>query len=191
MVPSARKTNDDWPSPQSGSANSAARGAERAAGAAVVGVEVPPTGPVGDVVQTAVRAPPRLRDRLAPGSGHEARRPQVRVAVDRRHPQLGAVPRHVGVVPAQPRHLGAVGAEARRGEEVVSPDETVRFAGFGCDGRDIVDDVAVVRFPHRDQPPPVRRQRRGRRSGRRQARAVRASAAPGLRRLPRGRCAGR
>src|SRR4029079_10818463 len=73
-------------------------------------VEVPPAVPVGHPVELAVGTPRRLPDRLAGPAGNLAR---GRWVVERSHPQLGAVPRHVGVVPARPAHLRAVGARTR------------------------------------------------------------------------------
>src|SRR5438105_3002820 len=102
---------------------------ERVAAVTVVDIEVPPTRSVADEVEPAVGAPAGLADRFGGTAGNAAGMANRAVRVERRNPQLRAVPGHVRVVPAQPRQLCAVGTDARRSEEVVPADDRARLAG--------------------------------------------------------------
>ena len=83
-------------------------------------VQVPPAAAVADEVQPAVRAPGRLKDALGGAAGDAPLRGEPSGGRQLRHPQLGAVPRHLRVVPAEPGEPPPVGAEARRRVEVVA-----------------------------------------------------------------------
>ena len=131
-------------------------------------VEVPPAGAVGHEPQRSVGVPAGLGDGLAVGAAvtgpvrsarHDLRRPEARAVgpdVDRRDAQLGAVPRHVGVVPLQPAEAGAVGREAGVGDEVRTGDDDRRLelAG-GVEHHDLVDHLSVGGVPlaHDGEPP--------------------------------------
>ena len=106
-------------------------------------------------MEHAVGAPLRLPDRLARAAGHQ---PRLVRGVERRHPQLGAVPRHVRVVPAGPRERRAVRAEAREGVEVAARGEHARLAvAVGGQRHQLVRGLAVlaVGLAHAHDQPPV------------------------------------
>src|SRR5260370_22444850 len=84
------------------------------------GVEVPPAGPVGDVVQLALRSPLRLADRLARTAGDLARRRDRPVGAELPDPELSPVPCHVRVVPREPREPVPVSAQLGRRVEIVA-----------------------------------------------------------------------
>ncbi len=126
---------------------------QRHRGFVLPAVQVPPAGAVRHEVEAALRAPRRLEDRLGGGAGHQLRFDERRPLSQGRHPQLGAVPGHLGVVPAQPGEAGTGGIEPRRGVEVPSAgqhDGGMRaIAGYGDQ---LVDHLAVVvAFPHAEQ----------------------------------------
>ena len=86
-----------------------AQGARK--GEQVGDIEIPPARTVRDHVQASIITPDRGQDRLG-GAAHDqlllvlvADRP---AAVERRDPQFGAVPRHLGVIPADPGQPGAI-----------------------------------------------------------------------------------
>ncbi len=66
---------------------------------ACLAVQVPPTRAVGDEVQGGIRRPFRLEDRFLLPAGDELRLAQRAIRLDRSHPQLGAIPGQVGVIP--------------------------------------------------------------------------------------------
>ena len=85
--------------------------------------------------------------------------------VERRPAQLGAVPRHVRVVPLDPRQPRAVGADPRRRDEVGAGDEDDGFdrlthvlPGRRRQRDDLVDRLGArcVPLPHAHQPRAVR-----------------------------------
>ena len=82
-------------------------------------VEVPPVGAVGEEEQVAVGGPLRLGDRSSrlPATTTDGPREMTALAVgggvELGDVQLGAVPRHVGVVPLEPGEVAAVGADPR------------------------------------------------------------------------------
>jgi hypothetical protein len=95
-----------------------------------------------------------LKDRLAGAPRDPYRILDGAVGRERADPQLGRVPRHVGVVPGEPTERRAVGADARRGVELVSLDEHAARRGIAVDverddGVDVLRalDEALV-FPH-------------------------------------------
>ena len=83
------------------------------------GIQVPPTGPVRDEVQTASRAPLWLEHRLAGSPSDPAGLCQPVLRVEVRHPELGAVPGHLRMAPFEPGQTGAVGVESGTGVKVV------------------------------------------------------------------------
>lgn len=146
-----------------------------------VGVEVPPARPVGDPVQDACWRPAGLGYGLVGSAGDAPRVGHGPVRGEGADPQLGVVPRHVGVVPAHPRQALSVGGHRRRGGEVVALGqhdrapgafERDRLPGLAGRGRlpgavqghgdEVVDDLArgQVPLPHAHDPPPVGRDHR-------------------------------
>ncbi len=140
-------------------------GARHQPGRGVDAVEVPPVGPVGHEPQV-LAVPLRLRDRLLTGPHQAARRAHpapVVVVVDGAEPQLGAVPRHVGVIPLQPAQRPAVGAGPGRGHEVGAADQHGGLGGpggEGLQGHDLIGHLGPavgdpVALAHGDDPPAV------------------------------------
>ncbi len=82
-------------------------------------VEVPPAGAVADEEQSARRVPVGLRDRLGRSAGDGPGVPEGAVGGDLGEQDLGAVPRHPGVVPADPDGPGPVRGEPGAGDEPV------------------------------------------------------------------------
>src|SRR5262249_59192013 len=78
-------------------------------------VEVRPAGSVGDEEQRVVRAPLGLEDRLRLGAGNASRVRARTVALEVPDAEIGALERHVRVVPGQPRKPAAVSAPTRGG----------------------------------------------------------------------------
>src|SRR3954454_5701256 len=99
-----------------------------------VAVELPEPGQVGDPVERAVPAPLGLPDRVLGPPGQQ-------LVVD---VQLGAVPRHVGVVPAEIRKAPPVRAEARERVEVAPAREHLDLAPVERNGNDLVDHLALA-----------------------------------------------
>ena len=79
-----------------------------------VAVEVPPPGAIRCPVEHARGTPLRLEDRLVGATRDVARLAEGAVHGQVGAPQIGAVPRHAGMVPREPSQRPAVGA--RRGE---------------------------------------------------------------------------
>ena len=121
----------------------------------VLSVEVPPAAAVRHVVEHPIRAPLRLPDRLGRAAGHEAR---LLRSVKRRDPELGAVPRHVRVVPAGPGQLRAVRTEPGERVEVAPRREHARLAlAVGRQRDQLVGRLAgAVGLAHAHDQPPVR-----------------------------------
>ena len=71
--------------------------------------QVGPPTLVGQEEQGAVGSPPRLGHGHARTPGDPSRRGQNALRVQGARPQLGGVPRHVGVVPLQPCQRAAIG----------------------------------------------------------------------------------
>ena len=81
-----------------------------------------------------------------------------------RHPQVGAVPRHPGVVPREPGQPAAVAAQAGGGVEVVATGQRDRLAPApalacrawperrGRHGDEVVDHFAIVALAHAHEP---------------------------------------
>ena len=93
--------------------------------------------------------------RPATTSGGPRRRSAGR-DLDVGHAELGAVPRHVGVVPLQPAEAGAVGREAGIGHEVGTGDDDRRLElARSVEHHDLVDHVTVgrVTLAHDGEPP--------------------------------------
>ena len=101
-----------------------------------------------------------LGDRFVAPTGHQPRRADLAPigSGELANPQLGAVPRHVGVVPLQPAQVEAVGAHPRCRDEIRTGDDHDRLAaGLGLDGDQlIVDLTACVALADADDPPPIR-----------------------------------
>ena len=76
-------------------------------------VEVPPAGPVADRVQVSVVGPFRLQHRLVRAAEQRCGPDRRRRPAELGDPQLGAVPRHLRVVPGDPGHPPAVRREPR------------------------------------------------------------------------------
>src|SRR5262249_28503692 len=91
-------------------------------------VEVRPAGSVGDEEQRAVRAPLGLEDRLRLGAGNASRVRARTVALEVPDAEIGALERHVRVVPGQPRKPAAVSARTRCGVEVATVRDHTRLA---------------------------------------------------------------
>ena len=103
-------------------------------------VQVPPAAAVRDEVERAVGGPLGLDDRLVRAAGREDGVAQGPVRGDRRDPQAGGVPGHVGVVPFEPGELRPVRGEPRRRDEVRPRDEDARVAiAVERDVHDLVD----------------------------------------------------
>ena len=120
-------------------------------------VEIPPIGAIRHEVQRAVGRPPGLEDRLAAAAGRQCRRPEPAVRADLRGPQLGAVPRHVGMAPRQPRQPRAVGTEAGARIEIVTRGDHRhgRRRTVERQAHERVDGFAIRRrviLAHADQP---------------------------------------
>ena len=91
-------------------------------------IQVPPAAPVGDEVQRAVRGELGLDDRFVRSARGQDRLAEGPVRPDRRDPQAGRVPGHVGVVPLEPGEPRPVRGDARRRDEVGPRDEDARVA---------------------------------------------------------------
>ena len=111
-------------------------------------------------MQDPFRGPLRLEHRFPlPARDAFLRRDSPR-AIDARHPKLGAVPGHVGVVPLQPAQPASVRADPRVRVEVGPCDKSPRFrhAARGVDlhyGRDRLAARAGVVLADSDQPATV------------------------------------
>jgi len=134
-------------------------------GVGVHPVHVPPASPVGDHVQHPVGPPLGLKKRLAPG-GHASGTGQVAplgVGNQVGHPQLGVVPRQVGVVPTNPGQAGSVRGDPGPGHEVgtggdhVDPHRPVGGHGHQLVGRLATCRVDRVGFANAHVPATVRR----------------------------------
>src|SRR5215213_8470149 len=75
-------------------------------------IDIPPAGPVRDEVKRPVRRPFRLEDRFVRTAGDQTRVLGHAIVVQVGEPKLGAVPRHVWVVPGEPGQPRALRAEA-------------------------------------------------------------------------------
>ena len=120
---------------------------------------LPPAETVGDEPEVLAR-PGRLAHGLVGAAGHERgpgqpgssrlgpRKPGSAGPFEVGHPQLAAVPGHVGVVPGQPGQATAVGTRARGGEEVAAGEKHGgRPVAEAIDGHQlVVHDAIVVAF---------------------------------------------
>ena len=88
--------------------------------ARVVAVEIPEAVLIGRKQDAIGREPFGLHDRFGGAAGDDRLVGERAVVGQRRDVQLGAVPRHVRVVPAEKADPTAVGRHARRGVEVVA-----------------------------------------------------------------------
>src|SRR5262249_57228762 len=80
-------------------------------------VEVPPPGAIRDELHAVAGDPERLDHRLVTPADHLARIAKLAGRIHLRHPQLGSVPRHVGMPPREARQAVAVRPHARRGPD--------------------------------------------------------------------------
>ena len=101
-------------------------------------------GAIGNEIERAIGRPAGLEDRFIVAAGDFARRAERAVARDRCDEQLGAVPRHVGMIPREPGELAAIGADARVGIEIGAFDERRDFAICETHGHDAVGRLVVV-----------------------------------------------
>ena len=122
-------------------------------------IQIPPVGAIGGNGQRSVGGPFGLLQRLVSVADQATRivRPTV---TEFGQPQLGRVPRHVGVHPLHPCEQSAIGRHARRGEEVgaagehLDPERTI-----GRDRDDLVDrfaSIGPVTFADTHVPVPIR-----------------------------------
>src|ERR1700722_662082 len=102
----------------------------RAVAALVAAGEVPPAVTGGDKIEHAVGRPLRLADRLGLAARDLAPAPQAAVLGELGDPQLGADPRHVGVVPLHPGQAAAVRRQPWRGVEVAALGQYPPGAGL-------------------------------------------------------------
>ena len=86
-------------------------------------IQIPPATAVGNEMQYALRRPLRLANRDVAAAGDLARRTQAAVNAHVGQPQLGALPRHLRMIPAQPCQLRTVRRQARRGVKIVTFDQ--------------------------------------------------------------------
>ena len=86
-------------------------------------IEIPPAGAIRYEKQRAIRRPLGLENRLLGAAGDLFARADRAVGIDQRDPELGAVPRHVRMVPLNPRQELPVGADDRIRIEVRAFDE--------------------------------------------------------------------
>ena len=118
------------------------RPAETAQAHPVVAVEIPPAFRIGDEVEISIRTPLRLEHRLVPSAGHALGFEHTAIGIERRDPELGAVPGHVGMIPREPRESPSVGARPGIRVEIMAARQNGdRSAGA------IDRDELVQRFP--------------------------------------------
>src|SRR6187402_974308 len=120
-------------------------------------IEPPAVVAVADEPQLAAGRPAWLINRLRFAAGHAARLRQGAPGVHVGHPELGAVPRHLGVAPADPRQRRTIRAEARRRVEIVAlgqhvPGAAAAVERYGHEGVHALATLGGVIFAHADQP---------------------------------------
>ena len=158
MLPSARNAYDERPNTHAGSANSASVGASassRGPSARRYRFHQPLRSLAKWSSPSADHS--RLGDRLVDPAGRQLGRPERPVGGDRRDPQPGGVPRHVGVVPLEPGEPVAGRRQARRGDEVRAADEDRRGRlAIEGNGDQLVPWLAFARMvlANREEAPP-------------------------------------
>ncbi len=104
-------------------------------------------------MQDAVRGPLGLKDRFRYTACYTRCLPRGAVVLDRCNPQLGTVPRHIGMVPGQPGKLQAIRAKPRGRIKIVARDQNLCLAVGEIDADDGIDGFSTglgVVFPYTD-----------------------------------------
>ena len=122
------------------------------------GMKVPPAAAIADHHEAGIIDPLRLQHALRDGSREGRHRSGLKVG----HPQFGAVPGHLRMLPPDPGEVAAVGREARESEKMRSRGKgsdaclIIRTGTVELHRHDVPRDHAIrVRLAHRNDVRPA------------------------------------